>query len=1027
MADKNYSLLLREAALRLTLTQQPRKRRKRRIGDVSPKLAGPVDVVTESPSELDVEKNTPDAENYTEMDTKANSQPEFRLNSGSDSDEDSHSGPNSDSDMDSDDFEDVEIGSVAPPPRGPSDSITITIHQAKKEVRKKVVISREERAQRLILHRWILVALLCHGVVRNLWCNDRVLLRNMRRTVPQSITALLDQLDNTALSMVKARRFLDGVRNLMLTYSRKFSVTKRGLVRKNWGELSEVQKKFERNMTLSRFRNLVLEQAGSRDLGAQGFVSLLRSLGLNARLVFSLQPPDWTSLAMVKPTLAKEEREQEAQPKTGTQAGANLPPSSDTEHNTSSKSKFLAAQRQQQTFFESESTHFDQSAFPIFWAEVWNKYLKKWVSVDPITLKSVEVAPMRRASQFQPPSSDTRNQMTYVVAYDQLGGVKDVTRRYSFHFNAKTSRKRIQSRSDEDAIWYSRVLRQANSMLRRDNVTSTDAHELKEFHDRDKAEGMPSSLSDFKNHPLFALKSQLRLNEVVFPDDASSKVGTFRSRTRKNASTMVVYKRAHVYHLRSARGWYMRGRVLKVGAQALKVKTTKNAEEEEEEDGRLYAQFQTSMYSPPAIVDGKVPKNAFGNIDVYVPSMLPENGFLLRADKTTPLKILERAARIVEVDYARAIVSFEFGKGSKATAKEGGIVFDVQYRGAIELVLSHLLDQEREKLEHMVEVIALRNWKYFLTRLRISERLIREHGTVRESKEVERTGGGGFEVGGGFAADEYGSESESEGMGIFEPGGFEHEASRFEPGEVGAGEFDSEEAGAGGFEPEDPIVPGGFEVPSDSRAQSAYTERHDKAIEDDHVSIADESLDDSISRQPTEIEGKQSSTDSDIRMITPQNNVEDHKATTIRVDTSSDESDIDLSPTSDRNRRLVAPKFSPRQKFLTGRDVTAAKSLPAKHQNSTSKANALQIKTARRETPGDDDGISEIPADFFHTDPSGHLVYLPGSGEAQNNSDYPKEQTSTLYAGNTLSPSKVQSFPSLSSGEDEYGFEFESE
>ncbi|RLV88048.1 DNA repair protein RAD4 [Meyerozyma sp. JA9] len=967
MEDKNYSLLLREAAQSMGSSDNSRKRRKRNHPSETPEpTPEPIIVDTDS------SHNTPNPHPIEPV---------------GDSD--------SDSNLDSDEFEDVELGNVLPdlsePAAPKDDSITITINNPKKAAPKKVVVSRDERRTRRLIHQWYIVASMCHGAIRNRWCNDYVLQEAMRKTVPGSIVALLDQSDADALTMVKSRRFLDGIRNLMLHYSRKFTVTRRGLIRKNWGELAMVQKKFERNMTFDKFQRSVLAHNGSRDLGAQGFVCLLRSLGLRARLVFSLQPPDYTSLAVEK---APEPMEKQPEP------------ANNTEETHSTKAKFLLAQRQQPTFVETTSDPVDQSSYPIFWIEVWNKYSKKWVSIDPIILKTVEVAPMRRRTSFEPPSSDSRNQMTYVIAYDQLGGVKDVTRRYSYQFNAKTSRKRIQARSNEEVTWYNRVIRQASSPIRRDKVTSVDAYELKEFHDRDKAEGMPNSLADFKNHPLFALKTQLRSNEVIYPDDATSKVGTFRSRTKKNSTVMTVYKRAHVYQLRSARGWYMRGRVLKVGAQALKVKTKKNTDDDDDEDGRLYAEFQTSLYVPPPIEDGKVPKNAYGNIDVYVPTMLPENGFLLKADKAIPLKLLEMTARILQIDYAKAVVKFDFGKGSKATAKEGGIVIDVQYREAVELVLGHLLDEEREKSEQMVEMIALRNWKHFLTRLRISERLIREHGRVREVRE-EPEEPEEAEIGktGGF-------EPEAGGFGP-EAGGFEPEAGGFEPE---AGGFALE---AGGFEPEE----GGFDPDDSSNEAGGFDGGFtlDPPVQN-YINVKDESSDDSEAFKPTSAKPEL-----DHIGPKPQKKMKEEIMNSIAVPTSSDESDINLSDVSENN--IFGPKSTAQ------RPVAKKSRLVARPPPRLKKATrSPQLKS------DSEDAISEIPASFFHKDSSGRLVYnpqideshlkpqdeMPDSG-AQSNSASSKGKVPALYTGSTLPQAVLSSLSSKGSVDDEYGFEFESE
>jgi xeroderma pigmentosum group C-complementing protein len=38
----------------------------------------------------------------------------------------------------------------------------------------------------------------------------------------------------------------------------------------------------------------------------------------------------------------------------------------------------------------------------------------------------------------------------------------------------------------------------------------------------------------------------------------------------------------------------------------------------------LYAAHQVELYRPPPIENGGIPKNAYGNIDLFVDSMLPE-------------------------------------------------------------------------------------------------------------------------------------------------------------------------------------------------------------------------------------------------------------------------------------------------------------------------------------------------------------------------------------------------------------------
>lgn len=60
------------------------------------------------------------------------------------------------------------------------------------------------------------------------------------------------------------------------------------------------------------------------------------------------------------------------------------------------------------------------------------------------------------------------------------------------------------------------------------------------------------------------------------------------------------------------------------------------------------------LYSPPPVVGGKIRRNSFGNIDIYVPSMIPLGAVHL------PLKGCAKLARRLGIDYAEAVTGFEF-------------------------------------------------------------------------------------------------------------------------------------------------------------------------------------------------------------------------------------------------------------------------------------------------------------------------------------------------------------------------------
>jgi xeroderma pigmentosum group C-complementing protein len=310
---------------------------------------------------------------------------------------------------DEDEFEDVDLNLPAEPPHQvPIDDkpLVIPLVEAPQPAKKRKLnhISKEQRVLRKQMHQIYIVMMIIHGGIRNRWCNDYDLMTSLKKRVPRSISQLLSTKDKTVLNVVKSRRLLDGLKQLMLFFNKNLVISSKGLILKNWHELGQIRSKRDKNVTFERFKELVLTHRGSRDIAAQGFVSLLRSFGLNARLVFSLQPPDFTSIIDTTPHVEIDDRES----KKTTVSRLN-----------DSKNSLLASVRfQSQTTSEAseEKPKLQDSKIPIFWVEVWDNYSSKWVSMDPICMKIIEIPPKRRKCSFEPPSTDPRNQLIYAIA-----------------------------------------------------------------------------------------------------------------------------------------------------------------------------------------------------------------------------------------------------------------------------------------------------------------------------------------------------------------------------------------------------------------------------------------------------------------------------------------------------------------------------------------------------------------------------------------------------------------------------------
>ncbi|KAJ5287381.1 hypothetical protein N7478_003067 [Penicillium angulare] len=337
--------------------------------------------------------------------------------------------------------------------------------------------------------------------------------------------------------------------------------------------------------------------------------------------------------------------------------------------------------------------------------------------------------------------------MSYVVAFEDDASVRDVTRRYTKAFNAKTRKLRVESTRNGERWWTKALLAYEKPFLE-----DRDEAEVSELTSKSAGEPMPRNIQDFKDHPIYALNRHLRRNEVIFPERIIGHVGLSKT-TSKSDNLESVYRRSDVHVVRSADKWYRLGRDVKVGEQPLKHVPanrpkgafTSDDEGEETEHTALYAGFQTQIYKPPPVVQGRIPKNAYGNLDVYVPSMVPPGAVHIKRAEAS------RAARILGVDFADALTGFDF-KGRRGTAVFGGIVIAQEYQEALVEVLRSMEDQRQQAAFEARSQEALRLWRLFLLKLRIAERV---QGYATEDEEPDNSspedmsidaaeGGGGF-------------------------------------------------------------------------------------------------------------------------------------------------------------------------------------------------------------------------------------------------------------------------------------------
>ncbi|XP_017650299.1 DNA repair protein complementing XP-C cells isoform X2 [Nannospalax galili] len=352
------------------------------------------------------------------------------------------------------------------------------------------------------------------------------------------------------------------------------------------------------------------------------------------------------------------------------------------------------------------------------WLEVFCEPQAKWVCVDCV--HGVVDQPLACYKYATKP-------MTYVVGIDSNGWVRDVTQRYDPAWMTATRKCRV------DADWWAKTLR-----LYQSPFTEREKKEDLEFQAKHLDQPLPTAIGTYKNHPLYALKRHLLKFEAIYPETAAI-LGYCRGEP--------VYSRDCVHTLHSRDTWLKQARVVRLGEVPYKMvkgfsnraRKARLAEPQLQDynDLGLFGHWQTEEYQPPVAVDGKVPRNEFGNVYLFQPSMMPVGCVQMN------LPNLHRVARKLGIDCVQAITGFDFHGGYCHPVTEGYIVceeFKDVLLAAWENEQALIEKKEKEKREKR----ALGNWKLLVKGLLIKERLKLRYGAKSEPVAPHTGAGGGL-------------------------------------------------------------------------------------------------------------------------------------------------------------------------------------------------------------------------------------------------------------------------------------------
>ncbi|KAF3761859.1 hypothetical protein M406DRAFT_12798, partial [Cryphonectria parasitica EP155] len=591
---------------------------------------------------------------------------------------------------------------------------------------RKQPLTKEEKERRVHIHQMHVLCLLAHVEKRNHWCNDPFVQESLRPLLRAKTVQYL----NPASSLTQfgqTESLKRGLKEAQEVFQERFRITEVGLRRALWAEDPtdlqdyELPRNIDSCLDKVEFRKAARNLRGSRDVGAQLFCALLRAVGVETRLVCSLQPLSFVPGGPSLPKSSRQNRMPSRPPPASARADPVLASPSPARPSPRARLGHPNATAYRIPDIATPSSSSDQrpprpnvrineSFYPIYWAEILDVGHQKWQPVDALV-----TGQHFRPHRLEPPAADRTNVLTYAVAFEDDGTAKDVTRRYAKAMNSKTRRMRIDGPSVPSSVdgakWWRKALRRYKP---RGPPSDLDQIENIELSTAEEREPMPRNVADFKDHPIYALERHLRRHEVLVP--GAQVVGTVGAGSKGPLEK--IYRRKDVRVAKSVDKWYRLGRVIKPGEDYMK-----SSDDDDPVLGLdpakgnpIYTFEQTELYTAPPVVAGRIPKNKFGNIDVYVPSMVPPGGIHVKHARAG------HAAHLLGVDYAPALQGFEF-KGRKGTAVYNGVVIPVEAAEGVRAVLKGFDDLESQLQEERRSLRALETWRKWLRTLRIRRRI----------------------------------------------------------------------------------------------------------------------------------------------------------------------------------------------------------------------------------------------------------------------------------------------------------------
>lgn len=629
----------------------------------------------------------------------------------------------SESDLDASDWEDIPLD-------GTNDSFNITIANKpdREYLKRKQNIKEIKRkmAKRKSINTMGMITYILHAKRRNEWLNDAIILKTLKKSLPLSLIdgklkKFRKQLKRyKTLPTEELKSLLDVQLVYLLKYLIKwfrfnFKIDCNGL--RVLGYLPDIAKKdvfsyFPKNSLpipdVQTFKKIVKKFKHNRDSGAQIFTALLRSIGLESRLVFSI-------------------------PQISINSNATQP-------------KFDSIGTQQNKDFDL--------LYPYFWTELINPidedeiFLLETIAFHDeekriIRLKRTGKVANNNIKEFYTdtyfPKISPFNMMSmhYVISISPKGTIIEVSSRYMTDISYRWFNKLdLRTNTGKMSLLIQSIIRILNCNNNYNN------YEIKEL-DMLRCLGLknfiiPNNITSLRRSPNFTPSNLLRYNEVIKP--GAKPIGfVLVGNDRIN-----FYSKEDLLIGKSEQQWKFLGRSVKneeidnclkettsIIPKMISRRKTYNHDlaMSIQKKTKLYSFMQTCPYIKDKVINNILPKNKYGNIEIYRNHMVPDGCIWLKLKDIEYILNLYSNGKLgiflkEKIQFTPVVTGFDFRTkvGSAVPIKHGVIVLKNQF-----IIIYRIWMYGRNKLKktelEKKELVSLFKWNYILKSLKIKSRI----------------------------------------------------------------------------------------------------------------------------------------------------------------------------------------------------------------------------------------------------------------------------------------------------------------